>query len=182
MKKLLLLYILISSNFLLLSSEHGIKYTKNTCNRTHWGRQLSTDEERKECRECTFSRLEVYDKVPKKYIAHIAYSPSKCSITYLSVDEEYRKKGIGRELANRAIEDMRANHNCREISLLSVLTAERFWEKLGAKARGDFVGDSVHVFPESYVIGQNPSSNLSLDSKQPTIDLDLFYDKYATVI
>ena len=169
MKKLLL-YILISSNFLLLSSEHGIKYTKNTCNRGYRGEQLT---------QCRLPRFEAYDTALKKYIASIAYDPFSCKIVLLSVDEEYRKKGIGRGLANRAIEDMRAMDNCREVFLISSSSSERFWEKLGAKP----VPHSFrHVFPESCVIGQNPSSNVSLDSKQPTKDLDLFYDKYATVI
>jgi GNAT superfamily N-acetyltransferase len=140
--------ILLLSNLLLLSSEHNREYTKNTCHRTYWDEYLSTDKERAECSECSLSRLEVYDKVVEKHIAHIAYRPSKCRISYLLVDEAYRKEGIGKELANRAIEDMRVNHDCREISLISGYSAEKFWEKLGAKPRPDY----THVFPD-------PSSN-----------------------
>lgn len=144
MKKLLL-YVLISTNFLLLSSEHDREYTKNTCNRTFNGRHLSTDEEREYWLECGLSRWEVYDKDAQKYIGNIAYDPRTCSIEYLSVDQEYRKKGIGADLARRAIADMRAMDNCREISLISASEAEKFWEKLGAKPKPN---SSRHVFPD----------------------------------
>jgi len=141
--------LLVSSNFLLLGSELDIVYTKNTCHRTYNGRLLSTDEDRKWCGECTLSRLEVYDKIAKKYIASIAYHPRTCSIEYLSVDHEYRKKGIGAGIAHRAVEDMRAMDGCREIFVLSAAGTERFWEKLGAKPT-DAAG-FTHVF--------DPSSN-----------------------
>lgn len=150
MKKLLLLF-LISSNFLLLSSENGREYTKNTCNRTYWGGYLTTDKEREECSECRFSREEVYDKNWKRYIASIAYDPSRCYIEFLSVAEDFRKQGIGSDLAKRAIEDMRINHDCKEISLYSATSARKFWEKAGAIPTD--IGPT-HVFPDS-------SSNLS---------------------
>ena len=150
MKKLLLLLFLISSNLLLLSSEHDREYTKNTCHRTFRGRHLSTDTERKECEECKFSRFEVYDKAARKHIASIAYDPSKCYIELLSVDEEFQKQGIGSVLAKRAIEDMRINHGCGEISLYSLWDARGFWEKTGATSKRG----SSHVFPD-------PSRNLS---------------------
>jgi ribosomal protein S18 acetylase RimI-like enzyme len=131
MKKLLL-YILISSNFLLLSSAHGREYTKNTCNITYNGRSLATEEEREQCSECRFSRLELYDKDAEKYIAHIAYDSSRCHIEYLRVDEKHRKAGLGSDLVKEAIKDMRAVHNCREISLDSSSRAQGFWKKMGA--------------------------------------------------
>ena len=134
-----------SSNLLLLSSEHGREYTKNTCHRTFGGRHLSTDKERERCLECRFSREEVYDTGSKTHIASIAYDPSRCYIEFLSVDEKFQKQGIGSDLANRAIEDMRANHGCREISLYSLLSAEGFWKKTGAISKR---GNS-HVFPDS---------------------------------
>ena len=149
MKKLLL-YILISSNFLLLSSAHDREYTQNTCHRTFRGGRLFTYEEREECLECTFSRVEMYDKVSKKYIASIAYDPFECSIKFLSVDEKFQKQGNGSDLVNRAIEDMRVNYNCREISLSSDSSAKKFWEKRGAPSKSG----SLHVFSD-------PSSNVS---------------------
>lgn len=92
----------------------------------------------------------MYDRAYKKYIASIAYDPFKCRIEFLSVDEEFQKQGIGSDLAQRAIEDMRVNYNCRKISLLSTSGAEKFWEKKGATLK---VGSS-HVFPDT-------SSNIS---------------------
>ena len=138
-------YILILSNLLLLGSEQDKEYTKNTCHRTYGGHRLFTDKEREQWRECSLSRLEVYDKVANQYIAHIAYKPSECYISYLLVDAEHRKKGIGEELVREAIEDMRTNHNCRKISLDSSTDARKFWEKLGAKSRHGF----NYVFPGS---------------------------------
>jgi ribosomal protein S18 acetylase RimI-like enzyme len=143
MKKLLGIF-LFSSAFL-LSSEHdaGYKYTKNTCNRTYWNGPLCTDKEREECGECRLSRFEVYDNVAKKHIAHIAYKPLACSIAYLLVDEEHRGKGIGTRLADEAINDMRMNHNCGDIFLISAPRSEKFWERLGAESRPH----NEHVFP-----------------------------------
>jgi ribosomal protein S18 acetylase RimI-like enzyme len=137
MKKLL--YILILSNVFLLGSEHDAKYqyTKNTCNRTDGSRNLSTDKEREEYSGCKDSRFVVYDKVVKKHIAYITYDPSECYISFLRVDEEYRKKGIGAELANRAIKDMRANYSCGDIFLFSTRSGE-FWKKLGAEPKDNF--------------------------------------------
>jgi hypothetical protein len=40
---------------------------------------------------------------------------------------------------------MRENHNCGEISLDSLLSAEKFWEKQGATLKRG----SQHVFPDS---------------------------------
>jgi len=131
MKKLLL-YILVASNFLLSSSDHDREYTKNTCNVTYNGNYLVTDEEREKCSECRFSRLEFYDKDTEKYIAHIAYDPFRCHIAYLRVDEKHRKAGLGSDLVREAIKDMRAMHNCREISLDSSSRAQGFWKKMGA--------------------------------------------------
>ncbi len=151
MKKLLL-FIIASSNVLLLSSEHGREYTKNTCHRTFRSGRLFTDKERQESSECTFSRVEVYDRDSKKYIASIAYDPYQCSIEFLSVDEEFKKQGIGSDLARRAIEDMRASHGCGEISLSSVWDARGFWEKTGATPKR--VSGGSHVFSD-------PSQDLS---------------------
>lgn len=138
MKKLLLLSVFIISSFPSFCSERNIEYTKNTCHRTYYGKRLLTDEERKACSECTFSRLEVYDKNAEKYIAHIAYDPCRCEIAYLLVDEEYRKQGIGSDLLMKAIQDMRAIHNCREVFLISSTSGRKFWEKQGANPRGNF--------------------------------------------
>jgi len=149
MRILLYILILIVSNVPLLGSEQNIEYMKDTCNRTFEKEYLSTDEERKQCKECSLSRWEVYDQIAKNYVAHIAYDPSRCFISYLRVDKKYRKTGIGKELANRAIEDMRANHGCGDISLDSVYSARRFWKKLGAKRRSGL----------TYVFRGDPSSN-----------------------
>jgi len=140
-----LLYTLILINQLILASEHDKEYTKNTCHRTYWGDSLSTDKEREQCSECQLSRFEVYDKDAQKHIAHIAYKPSECCIAFLRVDEKYQKQGIGAELAQRALEDMRVNHRCQAVSLTSAGSAEGFWEKLGAKSKRDF----THVFPDA---------------------------------
>ena len=124
---------------LLLGAEHDLEYTKDTCNRTyHDNIPLVTDTDRKNCWECNFSRWEVYDKDMQRHIAHIAYDPSECYIIGLRVNKKYRKQGIGKELAHKAIEDMRAKHNCREISLISTSRGEKFWENLGAKPGNDF--------------------------------------------
>ncbi len=144
MKKLL--YILLLSNALLLSSEHNKVYTQNTCNRTYWDDRLNTYEERNECPRVLFSRWEVYDKEAKQHIAHIAYDPDDCSIQYLDVDEKYQKQGIGTELVHRAITDMRSNHRCQAIYLTSAPSAVKFWNKVGAKPK--FVGEFTHVFPK----------------------------------
>lgn len=155
MKKLLL-FILFSSNFALLSSESDrLLYVKDTCNRTYDGIRLFTDKDRRwyiNKEECEMSRFEVRDKISEDYIASIAYDPSKCSIKYLSVDPGYKNQGIGSDLAKRAIADMRAHHDCREISLWAVPEARKFWEKLGAEPRER--GQFTHVFSE-------PSSELS---------------------
>ena len=125
------------------------EYTKNTCNRTYLGECLSTDKEREEYPRCVLSRWEVYDKGTKKYIASAAYDPSICYLSYLSIDEEYRKKGIGSELGKRVLEDMRTNHDCRRITLISVNNSGRFWEKLGGKSSVGssyvFSGSSLNV-------------------------------------
>lgn len=108
---------------------------------------LSTDKEREKCSDCRHSRWELYDKGTEKYIASIAYTPSECFILRLIVDEEYRRKGIGSELAKRALEDMRTNHDCREIDL-SCFTEDggKLWEKLGAERVEP--GRSRYVFPD----------------------------------
>lgn len=123
------------------------EYTKNTCNRTYLGKRLSTDKEREECFECRHSRWELYDEGTKQYIASVEYRPSECYISRLSVDKEYTKKGIGSELAKRAFEDMRTNHDCREIDL-SCFTEDggKFWEKLGAERVRP--GNSRYIFPD----------------------------------
>jgi GNAT superfamily N-acetyltransferase len=140
-----LLYILILTSQLVLSSEQNRKeYTKDTCNRTYIDNQLRTEEDRKKCWECSLSRFEVRNKGEEEYFGHIAYNPSICRIKYLLVDEKYRKEGIGAKLVKKAIEDMRTNHNCEKISLLSAPSAERFWKKLGAEAEARF--DRTHVF------------------------------------
>lgn len=131
MKKLL--SILILSSQLLFGSESNLKYTKNTCNRTYSKECLTTDEQRKNCRECRYSRFEVFDETKGKYVAHIAYDPLLCFIEYLRVDKEDRGKGVGAELAKKAIEDMYLNHKCRNIFLESSGKGERFWEGLGAQ-------------------------------------------------
>jgi ribosomal protein S18 acetylase RimI-like enzyme len=170
MMKKLLYILLVLSNVLLLGSERNLVYTKDTCNRTHWGESLSA-EEQKYYPECAYSRWEVYNPRFKKYIANIAYEPSECHIALLGVDEEYRKKGIGRELANKAIEDMRTNHNCGDIDLTAPYPdAQAFWKKVGAEKR-----DFKYVFPD-------PASKLPSDSKEPSRDLAWFYYKYGAGI
>lgn len=134
MKKLLCIFLLC--NLYVLSSQEGKEYTKDTCNRDYYEGNFLTEEQRENCTECSLSRFELYDKKAEKYVAHIAYKPSVCEIImYLRVDEEYRKQGIGAELAKKAIADMRANYYCREISLESAAAARAFWEKLGAQPK-----------------------------------------------
>ncbi len=125
--------ILIVSNLPLLGSENNRTFTKDTCNRTYWGKILSTDEERKKEDECALSRIELYDDNAEQYIAHVAYNPSKCWISYLQVSKEHRNQGIGTALAMKAIDDMRANHGCGEIFLDSSPMGQPFWKKRGAK-------------------------------------------------
>jgi ribosomal protein S18 acetylase RimI-like enzyme len=133
------------------------EYTKDTCNRADYGQQVMSNLEPEERLKSSLSRWELYDKGTQKYIASITYGrssrdPSKGHIVYLSVDEEYRRKKIGLKLVNKAIEDMRTNYNCGEISLISASGSEKFWEKLGAKREpGSFY---KLVFPD-------PSSDLS---------------------
>lgn len=102
------------SNLLLLSSEPKIQYTQNTCNRTYSGKRLLTDAERKSETECACDR-----------------------------NEQHKKQGIGKKLTKQAINDMRTNYGCKEIDLISPSSAEKFWEKIGAKPGPAF----THVFP-----------------------------------
>jgi GNAT superfamily N-acetyltransferase len=131
MKKLLC--ILFLSNLSLLCSQPNHIYTKDTCHKTYYGEYLPTDRARKNCPECSLSRFEVYDNTTQRHIGLIAYDAKKCWISYLLVDEDYRKSGIGTELTHQALEDMRTNYNCQKVALNSSVGGKNFWEKLGAE-------------------------------------------------